>query len=134
MRSLGTAAPHTQTGVQYLHIGYPCPSPLSRRLLWRLAASFSPAVSVTGTRGDWICSEMSLKSTCSVSSVTFHIRHLHRHASNVLISLNYYSLIKTFCTRQPYSLLLQQQHLKLTSPFLKVRLKLAVNEYVPPKQ
>lgn len=68
--------------------------------------------------------------TCSVSSVTFHICYLHRLASNVLVSLNYYSLIKTFCTFQLYFLLLQQQHLKLTSALLKVGLKLAAKESI----
>lgn len=80
------------------------------------------AVSVTITQGDRIC---------CVSSGTFSIHYLHRLASNILISLNYYSLIQTSCTQQLYFLVFWQQHLKFT--FLKVAHKLPVNKYIPLK-
>lgn len=51
---------------------------------------------------------------CSVSSEIFCIHYLHRLASNILISLIYYSLILTSCTHQLYFLVFWQQHLKLT--------------------
>lgn len=86
------------------------------------------AVSVTATQGDWGVPQEHF--TCSLSSVTFHIHYFHGLASNISVSLNYYSLIKTFCTFQPYFLLFQQQHLKLTSALLKARLKLAANESI----
>lgn len=41
---------------------------------------------------------------CSVSSEIFCIHYLHRLASNILISLIYYSLILTSCTHQLYFL------------------------------
>lgn len=80
------------------------------------------AVSVTITQGDRIC---------CVSSGTFSIHYLQRLASNILISLNYYSLIQTSCTHQLYFLVFWQQHLKFS--FLKVTHKLPENKYIPLK-
>lgn len=90
VRSLSTAAPHTQTGLWYFHISLPFhfPDCSSGTRLHPFPHGRVTAVSVTVTPGHWICSEMSLKSTPPAPSVLW-----------LLVYVTFTGLLATYWSR-----------------------------------